>query len=358
MSTRGDIYDYILESSATVRKILDEKECMQEALDYALRKKIKKIVIVGSGTSYHAALAARRVMEYELHIPVEAMYPLTFKDDHCVIEEGTLVIGISQYGHSTSTILALEHAMKNGLATIGLSEIADCPVVDSAEAFLPLNCGEENAGPKTKGFIGSIATLTVFAGELAKLRGRDEIAVEEVYERLLASSENLSDIAEKATLWVRENMEELKKARRIVIVGYEGNLGAVYEGSLKILEGVRCSVTGYQTEEFYHGIYHSIYENDYIIYLGSKSEYYDRMKRMYRYFKEERHAHQFMITSDETFMDAPNTFHYPFQDDRDFSTMEYVIPLQIITKWVSVELGIDCNIPSDPQFHEKMGSYV
>lgn len=354
----GDMYDYILESSDTVKKIIDERNKMDKAVEYAYQNDIKRIVVLGSGTSYHAAISARRAMEEILQIPTEAVYPLTFKDDRGVIEEKTLVIGISQYGHSTSTILALDYAKEHGLPTIALTELEEAPLCKHADAFLPLNCGEEKAGPKTKGFIGSIANLAVFACQLALKRGVSEDKVNAMFNRLISSSENISDIAVKSKDFVLKHMAELKACKRLVIVGYEGNLGAVSEGSLKILEGVRVSVTGYQMEEFYHGIYHSIYENDYIIYLGSKSEYIDRMKKMYRYFKEERNAHQFVITSDESFKDNDHAFVYDFKDDRDFSSMEYVVPLQIITKFVSMELGIDANIPSDPKFHEKMGSYV
>ena len=129
------------------------------------------------------------------------------------------------------------------------------------------------------------------------------------------------------------------------------------EGALKVLEGVRCSVTGYELEEFMHGIYHSIWENDYIIYLGKPGQYYDRMKRMKLYFETERTKHSFIVTSDEYYKDDKKAFVYPFVNDDYFSSMEYVVPLQVLTKVVSQHNGIDCNIPSDPEFHKKMGSY-
>ena len=184
-----------------------------------------------------------------------------------------------------------------------------------------------------------------------------EKQAEEVLERLRKLAHSINDIADKSKQWVLDNLEELKQCKRLVIVGYEPCLGAVYEGSLKILEGVRCSVTGYQMEEFMHGIYHSIYENDYMIYLGYPGQYFDRMKNMMRYFIEERSKHMFMITSDESYKKDQRSFVYPFINDGELSTMGYIVPLQVLTKVISEELGIDCNVPSDPQFHQKMGSY-
>lgn len=354
-----DIYTYILESADTVRKIIAEKEeTMKEAVGYLADKDVRRIVVLGSGTSYHACVAAKRSMAKSLGIPVECMYPIDFKDSEIVRQEGTAVIGISQAGRSTSTILALQKAKELGYYTISCTSEQGTPVQEEGEAYLHLNVGEELSGPKTKGFIGSIAELSLFAAELAVRTGKmSEAEKAEIEKRLLASSENIPDIAEKAKAWTESNLDELSKCRRLIIVGYDSCIGAMMEGSLKILEGVRCSVTGYQMEEFMHGIYHSVWENDYIIYLAKPGEYYSRMKGMLRYFDEERHAHQFVITSDTAFEGQSNAFVYPFKDDEDFATMEYVVPLQVITKVVSVNLGIDCNIPSDTKFHQKMGSY-
>ena len=75
------------------------------------------------------------------------------------------------------------------------------------------------------------------------------------------------------------------------------------------------------------------------------------------YFEKERTKHSFIITSDEFYKDDKKAFIYPFDNDDYFSSMEYVVPLQVLTKVVSQHNGIDCNIPSDPEFHKKMGSY-
>jgi glucosamine 6-phosphate synthetase-like amidotransferase/phosphosugar isomerase protein len=354
-----DIYNYILESADTVKKIIAEKEeTLRDALDYLAGKDIRRFVVLGSGTSYHACVAAKKSMAKSLRIPVECMYPLDFKDGEIVRQEGTAVIGISQAGRSTSTILALKRAKELGYYTIACTSEADTPVQAEGDCWLHLNVGEELSGPKTKGFIGSIAELALFAAMLAVRTGRMTEEEEQALEqRLTASSENIPDIAAKAKTWAENNLDELSKCRRLVIVGYESCIGAMMEGSLKILEGVRCSVTGYQMEEFMHGIYHSIWENDYIIYLAKPGEYYSRLKGMLRYFDIERNAHQFVVTSDKEFLDNTHAFVYPFKDDEDFASMEYVVPLQVITKVVSQNLGIDCNIPSDTKFHQKMGSY-
>lgn len=359
MSQEFDIYNYILESADAVKKVVqDSEEVMRDSLNYLKNKEIKRIVVLGSGTSYHGVLGAKVSMADSLGIPVESMYPIDFKDNEIVKQDGTLVIGVSQAGRSTSTIEALKKARQFGYFTIAVTSEKDAPVANEADVWMELHTGEELSGPKTKGFIVTIAEVAYFAAKLAYNKGiisSDEVA--KVEKRLLSSSENIPDIAAKSKIFIEDNIKELSSAKRIVIVGCEGNTAAMMEGALKVLEGVRCSVNGYELEEFMHGIYHSIWEDDYIIYLGKPGQYYDRMKRMKLYFETERTKHSFIITSDKYYTDDKKAFVYPFNDDDYFSSMEYVVPLQVLTKVVSQCNGIDCNIPSDPEFHQKMGSY-
>ena len=328
MAEGYDIYNYILESAEAVGKLIkDADEVMKDSLDYLKDKELRRVVVLGSGTSYHGVLGAKISMADSLGIPVESMYPIDFKDNEIVKQDGTLVIGVSQAGRSTSTIEALKKAKQLGYFTIAVTSEKDTPVAGTADVWMELYAGEELSGPKTKGFIVTIAQMAYFAVKLANSRGTASAEdVAKVANRLVSSSKNIPDIA-------------------------------MMEGALKVLEGVRCSVTGYELEEFMHGIYHSIWENDYIIYLGKPGQYYDRMKRMKLYFETERTKHSFIISSDEYYKDDKKAFVYPFVNDDYFSSMEYVVPLQVLTKVVSQHNGIDCNIPSDPEFHQKMGSY-
>lgn len=98
-------------------------------------------------------------------------------------------------------------------------------------------------------------------------------------------------------------------------------------------------------------------QDTYLIYLGSRGKHFERMERMMKYFADERGAHNYMITSERS-VDDPGAFVYPFVNSEYFASMEYVVPMQVLARKLSLDLGIDCNIPSDPLFHKKMGSYT
>lgn len=354
-----DMYEYILESRAAVRNIVENQEdIFADALAYLEGKQLDQIYVLGSGTSYHAAVSAKKLIGDVLGIRVIHMFPMEFVDNENVFDRNALVIGISHAGRSSSTIAALDKAREQGLMTIAMTAEKDRPLPSHGDTTVYIEIGEEHAGPKTKGFIGSIATLALLGLKLGVRRGTITEEKKQEYERrMLAVSDNIPDIAAKAWDWYKANAEELKKCRRLIIIGYEECMGAMLEGTLKILEAVRYSVTGYELEEFMHGVYHSIDQDTYMLYLGCPGKHYGRMLRMMDYFEKEREAHNYLITSDKG-QESESAFVYPFCNDEYFATMEYVVPLQVIARKLSLDLGIDCNESSDPDFHKKMGSYT
>lgn len=354
-----DMYDYIKESGQAVRNIVDNQDSIfGEALEYCKGKKIDQMYILGSGTSYHASVAAKKLMEDKTGIKVINMYPMEFVDNEKVFDANTLVIGISHAGRSTSTICALDKAKEQGMMTIAMTAEEDRPIIEHGDRTVYISIGDEFAGPKTKGYIGSIATLALFGLKLAVQNGRiTEAEKGELENRMTSTTDQIPDIAEKAWAWYRDNAGELKECRRMIVLGCESCMSAMLEGTLKIMEAVRYSVTGYELEEFMHGVYHSIDQDTYMLYLGNRGRHYERMVRMMDYFERERHAKNYMVTSDRT-KEKKENFVYPFKNDEYFASMEYVVPLQVIARKLSLDLGIDCNIPSDPEFHKKMGSYT
>ena len=221
MAEGYDIYNYILESAEAVGKLIkDADEVMKDSLDYLKDKELRRVVVLGSGTSYHGVLGAKISMADSLGIPVESMYPIDFKDNEIVKQDGTLVIGVSQAGRSTSTIEALRKAKQLGYFTIAVTSEKDTPVAEIADVWMELYAGEELSGPKTKGFIVTIAQMAYFAAKLANSKGTlSAEAVSKVANRLVNSSKNIPDIAKKSKKFIEDNIEELSSAKRIVIVG-------------------------------------------------------------------------------------------------------------------------------------------
>lgn len=354
---KWDMLTYILESKDAVYDIVEQQDkIFNHAIDYVQSQEVEQIYIIGSGTSYHAAVAAKPILEKVLQMKVFQSYPIDFKDE-IIFNKKTLVIGISHAGMSASTIYGLDKARNEGLATIAMTAEKDTPILEHAQENVFIEMPTEYAGPKTKGYICSIVTLVLFGLKLALAQGKITQEIFDDYiSRMLKSSDNIAEIAHAAQLWYNNNKEEFLKCRRLYIIGYENCVSAMLEGTLKISESVRYSTQCYELEEFMHGIYHCIDQDTYMFYIGSAGQYYERAKNLKRYFEEERHAHCFLISSEDT--GDTHNFYFPFTDDHDFAVLEYIVPLQIFARTCSADLGIDANIPSDPDFHKKMKSYI
>ena len=351
------MFEYIKETPLVLAQILlNRKEITKPFVSLFMEQKFERIILIGSGTSYHGAVSTKGFLERTLQIPVEAYYPILYINQVSVFNQKTLVIGISQGGESKSTIQGLEYSKAHGCTTVSITEAgADSKLAAYSDMALQLHCGDkELAGPKTKGYQATMLNLVLLMLETAyeSEKVTDE-EYDEIIQRIQSSIENLEQVIENSVAWYERNRAEFKKANRIVVMGYDNNYGNVLEGRLKIEEAVRFGIEGYELEEFMHGIYHSIDENVFMIALASKGIYKERSVKLSN-FMSDYSKHQFIIGAD--LEASTRNLSMDFVDDPDFSFFEYIIPLQILAFLLSKDLGINANIPKIKNFHYLVGS--
>lgn len=139
---------------------------------------------------------------------------MEFVDNEQVFNPNTLVIGVSHAGRSSSTIRALDKARELGFLTIAMTAERERPITEHADCCVYIEIGDEFAGPKTKGYIGSIATIAMLGLKLAVQNEKiEEKEKQDLEKRMLDTSDQIPDIAERAWAWYRENAENLKKCR-------------------------------------------------------------------------------------------------------------------------------------------------
>jgi glucosamine 6-phosphate synthetase-like amidotransferase/phosphosugar isomerase protein len=348
----GDILGYLYETDEYIKSIIANRvSIFKDAKEYFLQNKIEQIYLIGTGTSLHAHIASKRLMEELLKIPIYCEDAMIFNDYTNIYNKKTLIIASSHGGRSTSTINSLIKAKNLGCKTIVSTAIHNSEITKYADKVLYCEIGEENAGPKTKGYICAIVTNILFALSLAK-----DINEQDYIDRILKTSANIPYLVDETKKWYIAHKNELIKSKRLILIGYDQNISTYMEGTLKILESVRYSVTGYELESFMHGIYHSIWRDDYMFYIGSKGKYFEKMLKMKQYFDKERQNHNFIFTGDKSLNNEKN-FVANFIDDEYFCCLEYIVPFYTLVPLISKDLGIDANIPSDIEFHKKMGSY-
>ena len=266
---------------------------------------------------------------------------------------------MSQGGQSLSTVAGLDAARKQGLYTAAVSENPSALIFEHADTRTLIQVGNEQCGAKTKGYAGTTVTLMMMLTELALEKGIvSKEKAEAYFERMYRVIDNLGNVTKAAVEWYGRIRDEFLPAKRIIVVGYDGMYADVLEGALKILETVRQGVTGYDIEEFFHGIYNSVTESTHIFYLASKGDYKPRTLRLIEVLKEWT-PHNYLIGSPEGIVEQNSkNLICNFVEDPLFSSWEYIIPMQIVACLAPQDLGINPDIPKDPLFHTKVGSKI
>ena len=164
--------------------------------------------------------------------------------------------------------------------------------------------------------------------------------------------ENLPAVHEDIVNWYEQNRERMIAVQKISCVGYGANYGTAVEGSLKLIETVRCPAFGYEFEEYLHGPNDGIDRNSTIFLLGSQDVELDRMRRFLD-FANGITTECFMFTNDFTGKQK-NVVPIRFTDNGNFAPLEYVVVLQYLAYRISKDRAVDLNIIKYPEYYTIM----
>ncbi len=350
------ILDYVVESPKVLKEIINNQDrIFNDAIEYLSGKDIQEIYILGSGTSCFAGISAKQFIEEFTGIRVTPLFPLSFIEQESIINKNSLVLGLSQSGTSLSTINGLKKARELNLYTIAMSGVANSEIEKHADCVIPLACGIEKAVAKTKGYTASVLTFYLFAMKIAQLLNKKSTQKIDCYlKQLIDTIDNIPVLIDETTKWYQTVKEELVCSKRMILIGYNNQYGNMLEATLKFVETVRIGVSGYELEEFMHGIYNSITHDTFILTIGSKDKYLPRARQLKSYLKNIT-EHQFIFTNQEDIIDSKDCV-LSFKNYEYFNVLETIIPFQCLCYLLPNDLGINPNLPSDPNFHRNMNS--
>lgn len=351
------ILTYINEEPIVAKKVLSQRKILLE--DFAsnfVNTNIARIIIVGSGTSFHAGAAAKIFLEKATGLEVTVEYPSIFLDNAKFYKGTILIIGVSQSGTSTATIEALKKAKALGYPTLALTGEEHAMLEEYADSFILIPCGKELAGPKTKGYLATVLLLYCLALEIAW--ASQKISYEE-YSRSIKEMNilvnNLSKVIESSIQWCDRNKEDLMKAKKISVIGYERNYPTALEGALKLVETIRCPAVSYEFEEYLHGPYNAIDSESYIMIIKSPGKLEKRAEQFYGVISEYT-EHIYVITNEESRNEK--WLNGGFCNIDYLTPLEYIIPFQVLCACIPPEIGINPFYPKFPDFHRTMGSKI
>ena len=321
---------------------IDELDLTLEELNL-----IDRVYVIACGTSYHAGLIAKNLIEGWARIPTEVEVASEFRYRNPIITPSTLVVAVSQSGETADTLAAIRDARVKGAKVFGITNVVGSPVARESDGVIYTKANKEIAVASTKSFLGQVVSLTLLAMLLAQVKGKlktnqvrllfHELAdTAEQVERILAECEPAVDAAARACA----------EAKSALFVGRGMGAAIACEGALKLKEISYLHAEAYAAGEMKHGPIALIDEGFPVIAVATKSPVYDKLVSNL----QEAKARGAMVVAIATEGDedirhhADHVIYIPKVRDA-FSAITASVPLQLFARAIAVERGCDVDQP-------------
>lgn len=321
--------------------VIEELKMTDEEL-----RSINKIHIVACGSAYHAGVTGKYVLEGLARIPVEVDVASEFRYRDPILEEGNMIIVISQSGETADTLAALRESRQRGQKVLGIVNVVGSSIAREADACLYTWAGPEIAVATTKAYSAQLAALYLLAMKLAKVRHTVD---EEMFRKLLEDLRCLPDQIE-LLLGQKEKIQHFANrylgARDIFFIGRGIDYAISLEGSLKLKEISYIHSEAYAAGELKHGTISLIEDGTLVVALSTQPALFQKTISNIVEVKA-RGAFVMAVTNEENkaiekasdyvvYLPATNPF---------FTNSLAIIPLQLFAYYVAVGRGCDVDKP-------------
>lgn len=216
-------------------------------------RNIRSIKIAACGTSWHAGIAAKYMIEELARVPVEVDYASEFRYRNPVLNEDDLLIVISQSGETADTIAAMREAKEAGCKVLAICNVQGSMVTREADGTILTHAGPEISVASTKAFTSQIIALYLFALYLGELRGKlTEEQVKKHAQELIELPLKIEEILSDADT-IEELSKEFFRSQDFLYLGRGINFPVALEGALKLKEISYIHAEGYPAGEMKHG---------------------------------------------------------------------------------------------------------
>ena len=321
---------------------IDELDMTPEELDL-----IDRVYVIACGTSYHAGLIAKNLIEGWARIPCEVEVASEFRYRNPIITPTTLVVAVSQSGETADTLAAIRDARVKGARVFGITNVVGSPVARESDGVIYTKANKEIAVASTKSFLGQVVSLTLLALLLAQVKGKLKTPqVKLLFSELADTAEQVERILAESGSAIDEAALACKDAASALFIGRGMGAAVSYEGALKLKEISYLHAEAYAAGEMKHGPIALIDEGFPVIAIATKSPVYDKVVSNL----QEAKARGAMVVAVATEGDedirvhADHVIYIPKVRDA-FSAITASVPLQLFARAVALARGCDVDQP-------------
>ncbi|MBF1392095.1 MAG: glutamine--fructose-6-phosphate transaminase (isomerizing) [Prevotella histicola] len=306
----------------------------------------KRIIIVACGTSWHAGLIGKQMIETFCRIPVEVEYASEFRYRNPVVGESDVVIAISQSGETADTLAAVELAKSRGAFIYGICNAIGSSIPRATDTGTYIHVGPEIGVASTKAFTGQVTVLTMFALALADAKGtvsHDEYVktvkelaqIPAMIKDLLKVNDQIADMARTFTY-----------ARNFLYLGRGFSYPVALEGALKLKEISYIHAEGYPAAEMKHGPIALIDSDMPVVAIATHNGMYEKVRSNIQEIKARQGRVIAIVTKGDTTISKIADAVIELPDTMDcLEPLVATIPLQLLAYHIAVCKGKDVDQP-------------
>lgn len=309
-------------------------------------RKLSRIHIVACGTAYHAGMTAKYVIESMAWISVEVDMASEFRYRNPIIEEGALVIVISQSGETADTLQALRDSKARGAKVLGIVNVVGSSIAREADSVMYTWAGPEIAVASTKAYSAQLIALYLLAMKFARVKGTIS---EEEYQQLVFDLRRLPEQIELLLgnkTRIQRFANRYVAAKSVFFIGRGLDYTLSMEGSLKLKEITYMHSEAYAAGELKHGPI-SLIEDGTLVMASLTQE--DLYKKTISNIREVKSRGAFVLalttTGHDDIEDTADYVLYIPQTNRYFTNSLAIIPFQMFAYYVSIGKGLDVDKP-------------
>ena len=347
-----------------IKEILDQPrvlgDCMRGRVNTELKEVIlsamvdhrerllsaERIIIVGCGTSWHAALIGKQLIESLARIPVEVEYSSEFRYRNPIIRPSDVVIAMSQSGETADTLAAIQLAKEKGAFIYGICNSVGSSIARATDSGTYTHVGPEIGVASTKAFTGQVTVLAL----LALCLGRENGSLEperytKIIDDLLILPERIEKIFEQ-----KERIEQLSTrftyAHNFIYLGRGINYPVALEGALKLKEISYIHAEGYPAAEMKHGPIALIDEEMPIVVIATRDKIYEKVVSNIQEIKARKG--RIIAIVNEGDAQVAKMVDYVIEIPEIAPELEpllTVVPLQLLSYYIAVCKGKDVDQP-------------
>ena len=332
-------------SLESARIFLEELNLSEEVF-----RQTKQITIIACGTSWHAGLVGKFLIETLARVPVEVDYGSEYRYRNAIVEKDELAIVITQSGETADTLASLREAKRHGVSSLAICNVVGSMATREADGTIYTHAGPEIGVASTKAFTSQLVALQLLALHIAQARGT--LSADEMRSHIdsLLQLPHIIDQAIRASAAMERVADKFYSRRDFLFLGRGFNYPIALEGALKLKEISYIHAEGYPAGEMKHGPIALIDENMPVVAIAPDDSVFEKMLGNVQEAKA-RGGAVIALTSEgdqrmSAILDPATDIVVPMpRTSPQLTPVVMTIPLQLLAYYIAVRRGCDVDQP-------------